>query len=143
MKSKKTTTKPTRTKVKKAVAKKSTSKEKKMQYTDGRAAQIDQKQKIRDLEELLNPASRHNPFKASSEEELEGNMGDMTIPELQSLAVELGVFPSGNRTTLKNKLKKEFRSRHFLGKGRIMQTSNPVANYDNMTDEQKKLFNKE
>lgn len=141
MKSKKTTTKKATTKAKKAVAKKPASKEKKMQYTDGKTVQVDEKQRVRDLEDLLNPASRHNPFKANSEEELEGNMGDMTIPELQSLAVELGVFPSGNRTTLKNKLKKEFRNRHFLGKGKIMQTTRPVANYDNMTDEQKKLFN--
>ena len=141
MKSRKTTTKQAKTKAQKAVAKKPASKEKKIQYTDGKAAQADEKQRVRDLEDLLNPASKYNPFKASTEEEFEGNMGDMTIPELQSLAVEVGVFPSGNRTTLKNKLKKEFRNRHFLGKGKIMQTSNPVASYNNMTEEQKKLFN--
>ena len=141
MKSRKTTTKQAKKTAKKAVAKKPASKEKKMQYTDGKAAQADEKQRVRDLEDLLNPESKNSPFKAKSEDELEANMGDMTIPELQSLAVELGVFPSGNRTTLKNKLKKEFRNRHFLGKGKIMQTSNPVASYKNITDEQKKLFN--
>ena len=141
MKSKKNTIKPVKIKAKKTDSSTKISKKKGMQYTDGKAAQVDGKEKIRDLEELLNPASRHNPFKASSEEELEGNMGDMTIPDLQSLAVELGVFPSGNRTTLKNKLKKEFRSRHFLGKGRVMQTSRPLANYESMTKEQKELFN--
>ena len=141
MKSRKTTTKQAKTKAKKAVAKKPASKEKKMQYTDGKAAQADETQRVRDLEDLLNPASKHNPFKANSEEQFEVNMGDMTIPELQSLAVEVGVFPSGNRTTLKNKLKKEFRNRHFLGKGKIMQTTKSVADYGNMTEEQKKLFN--
>ena len=112
-----------------------------MQYCDGKSTQVDEKQKIRDLEDLLNPASRHNPFKSSSEDGFESNMADMTIPELQSLAVELGVFPSGNRTTLKNKLKKEFRSRHFMGKGKIIQTSKPVADYSKMNEEEKKLFN--
>ena len=113
-----------------------------MQYTDGKVSQASsEKQRLRDLEEVLNPGGSFTPYKARNEDDFDKEMLDMSIPELQSLAVELGVFPSGNRTTLKNKLKKEFKNRHFLGKGKIFQETNHVASYENMTEEQKKLFN--
>ena len=142
MKPKKTTTKQVKTKARKTVAKKPASKEKKMQYTDGKANQASsEKQRLRDLEEVLNPRGSLTPYKARNEDDFDKEMLDMSIPELQSLAVELGVFPSGNKTTLKNKLKKEFKNRHFLGKGKIFQETNPVASYNGMTEAQKKLFN--
>jgi hypothetical protein len=113
-----------------------------MEVLDGKVNEQDEKSKLRDLESLLNPAASYNPFKANSGEELEAKMGDMSLPELQSLAVETGVFPSGNRTTLKNKLKKEFKNRVFLGKGRVMNHTKPIADVDSMTPEQKDLFSK-
>ena len=64
----------------------------------------------------------------------------MSIPEMQSLAVELGVFPSGNKTTLKNKLKKEFKKRFLQGKGNVIETTSPIMDLSQMTEEQKKLF---
>lgn len=143
MKTRKTTTSKAKKATKSSVSKRVTSKEKKMQYTDGKASAVDEKQRIRDLEELLNPRGAYNPFKANSEEKFEENMASMSIPELQSLAVEVGVFPSGNKTTLKTKLKKEFRSRHFLGKGKVTQSTKPVADINTMTEAQKKLFNLE
>jgi len=109
-----------------------------IQYIDGKS---DAGDKRLDLESLLNPAGVYNPFKTSCEQELESKITDMSMPELQSLAVEVGVFPSGNRTTLKNKLKKEFKNRVFLGKGKVLQTTKSVANPKNMSAEQKKLFN--
>ena len=39
----------------------------------------------------------------------EEKVGDMTLVEMQELAVTVGVFPSGTRTSLKNKLLKAFR----------------------------------
>ena len=65
----------------------------------------------------------------------------MTLPDMQSLAVELGVFPSGNKTTLKNKLKKEFNKKFHTGKGAIISQTQPILSPEGMTLEQKKLFN--
>ena len=111
-----------------------------MEVLDGKVNEQESKSNLRDLESLLNPKGAYNPFKASSDEELEAKMSDMSLPELQSLAVETGVFPSGNRTTLKNKLKKEFKNRVFLGKGRVISQTSPVADVNSMTQDQKDLF---
>ena len=109
-----------------------------MKVLDGKLNE--QEEETRSLETLLNPDGLHNPFKTSSPEKLESNMIDMSLPELQSLAVEVGVFPSGNRTTLKNKLKKEFKSRTVHGKDKIITTNEPIVDPNSLTEEQKKLF---
>jgi hypothetical protein len=124
----------------KAVAK-ATSKEKKLLFIDGKTAEAtDDKARLRDLEKLLNPSALHNPFKVTSAEDLDKKLADMSLPELQSLSVEVGVFPSGSKTTLKNKLKKEFKNRMFLGKGRVITTNHPVSDYSSLSEEEKKLF---
>ena len=82
----------------------------------------------------------HNPFKTTKEDQFEKNVSDMSVPEMQSLAVELGVFPSGNKTTLKNKLKKEFKKRFLQGKGNVIQTTSPLLETSKLTEKQKKLF---
>ena len=129
-------TKKTATKAKENVAK--TNKE--MMYTDGKATIASEEKRLTDLESILNPGILTNHFPAKTEEEFEGKMADMSMPELQSLAVKVGVFPSGNRTTLKNKLKKEFNNVVFTGKGKVMQSERPMFDFDSLTAEQKKLF---
>lgn len=128
--------KKTTTKAKESVSK--TNKE--MMYTDGKSSIANEEKKLNDLESILNPGILTNHFKAQTEEEFEGKMADMSMPELQSLAVKVGVFPSGNRTTLKNKLKKEFNNVVFTGKGKVMQSERPMFDFDSLTAEQKKLF---
>lgn len=113
---------------------------KEMMYTDGKATTSNEKERLNDLELLLNPSILTNHFKASTEQELDSKMADMSMPELQSLAVQVGVFPSGNRTTLKNKLRKEFKNTVFSGKGRVMQSERPMFDFNSLTEEQKKLF---
>ena len=46
----------------------------------------------------------------------------MTIVELQALAVKVGSFPSGTKTSLKNKLKRSFRD-HQRGSGSFIAPS--------------------
>lgn len=116
-------------------------KSKKLNYTDGKAHEIDERQKLRDLEEILNPGGMFNPFRVNTEEDFDSKVSDMSLPELQSLAVETGVFPSGNKTSLRQKLKKEFKSRVFQGKGRVIQQDKPIIDPNSLTAEQKKLFN--
>ncbi len=140
---KKQSTKAQKTKVKTTAKTKKTTvlKSKKLNYTDGKAHEVDERQKLRDLEEILNPAGMFNPFRVSTEEDFDNKVSDMSLPELQSLAVETGVFPSGNKTSLKQKLKKEFKSRVFQGKGRVIQHDKPIIDPNSLTAEQKKLFN--
>ena len=106
-------------------------------YSDGQLTKED----CASLEDLLNPNYGGNPFKTSNEEEFDKNIGDMTLPEMQSLAVELGVFPSGNKSTLKNKLKKEFSKKYKTGKGKMIESTGPILNVEGLSPEQKKLFN--
>ena len=62
--------KPT-TRKRKAVAK-APSKEKKLSYIDGKTAEaVEDKERLRDLEKLLNPSSLHNPFKVTNAEDLD------------------------------------------------------------------------
>lgn len=107
-------------------------------FADGELAE--EKEKISSLEDILNPNMGHNPFKTTKEDQFEKNVSDMSVPEMQSLAVELGVFPSGNKTTLKNKLKKEFKKRFLQGKGNVIQTTSPLLETSKLTEKQKKLF---
>lgn len=109
-------------------------------YTDGKAAAASEIEKIRDLENLLRP-NIENPFGTDNQEKFEEDLASMNLTDLQSLAVSAGVFPSGNKTTLKNKLKKEFHAVVVGGKGRSFQVTKPMIDVNDLTEDQKKLFN--
>lgn len=109
-------------------------------YTDGKAAAASEIEKIRDLENLLRP-NIENPFGTDNQEKFEEDLANMNLTDLQSLAVSAGVFPSGNKTTLKNKLKKEFNAVVVGGKGRSFQVTKPMIDVNDLTEDQKKLFN--
>jgi len=89
---------------------------------DGKAAEyadgLDKdKQKARDLEEILG-VRELNPFKTANAEDFDRELSDMSLTDLRTLAVKSGVFPSGNKATLKNKLRKEFKIRAMGGTNR-------------------------
>ena len=109
-------------------------------YTDGKATAASEIEKIRDLENLLRP-NIENPFGTNDQEKFEEDLANMNLTDLQSLAVSAGVFPSGNKTTLKNKLKKEFNAVVVGGKGRSFQVTKPMIDVNDLTEDQKKLFN--
>ena len=80
-----------------------------MQYADGKIA--DNRQDLaKTVEELMGVKSR-DPFKLASGERFDEAVGSMSLSQLQEIAVEAGVFPSGTKTTLKNKLMKEYENR--------------------------------
>ena len=56
------------------------------------------------------------------------------------MAVACGVFPSGNKTTLKNKLIKKFKSKILLGGDKVMTTSRPIVDTSSFSEEQKKII---
>ena len=63
----------------------------------------------KDIEDIL--SAPKNPFGVKSIDALDEKLASMNIRQLQELAVNASVFPSGNKTTLKNKLKKEFKTK--------------------------------
>lgn len=84
-----------------------------------------------DIEGILSPPK--NPFGAKTTEDLEEKLEGLNLRQLQEMAVKASVFPSGNKTSLKNKLKKEFASK-FGSKdsgGRYQNTvEKPIVEHD-------------
>tara|TARA_Y100000310_G_scaffold343308_1_gene450315 strand:- start:2188 stop:2625 length:438 start_codon:yes stop_codon:yes gene_type:complete len=83
-----------------------------MKLTDGKAdgkneVYKDEIKKARDLEELLGTRNLA-PFGTYSEATFDEKLKDMTLVDMQELAVKVGIFPNTNRQVLKNRLKKEF-----------------------------------
>jgi len=95
-----------------------------LRYGDGKATLED----FKALDKLLG-AKQSNSFGTLSEEVFKDRIGDMNHSDMQSLAVSVGVHPSGNRTTLKNKLLREFRAK-VGGKGNRMHTTKPIVDPD-------------
>ena len=79
--------------------------------------------KIRKLEEIFE-IKKNNPFGTEVIEVFEKDLASMNLTEMQSVAVKAGVFPSGNKTVLKNKLIKEFKSQ-FAAYNQIVTNEPP------------------
>ena len=75
--------------------------------------------KIKNLESLLGVKSS-NAYGTRDRDVFESQLTDMTMTDLQTLAVRVGVFPSGTRSSLKNKLLKQFLSDTRGGTGVII-----------------------
>lgn len=114
---------------KKTTTSKSTSSRKKkvqldeLQQTNGKTYE-DQVSKARELEEVLG-IPKINPFKTNDKRVFNEMLKDMNLTDLQSFAVKVGVFPSGNKTVLKNKIKRAFDS-SLHGKGSVQIMGDPI-----------------
>ena len=64
-------------------------------------------QKAKELEELIG-LSEINPYGTSIASEFEQKLNEMALVDMQELAVRVGVFPNGTKTSLKSKLLKGF-----------------------------------
>jgi hypothetical protein len=82
---------------------------KEVEFIDGKTSAEEEHKLSMDIEAILSPPK--NPFGMTSLEELENSLKDMNLRQMQELAVKASVFPSGNKTALKNKIKKEFVSK--------------------------------
>lgn len=78
-------------------------KAKKIEFTDGKDNSVEN-----DNIESLMGFKVKNSYGASTAEEFEEKINRLSISDLQALAVSNGVFPSGTKAMLKNKLKKAF-----------------------------------
>ena len=111
-----------------AKSKKSTAKKKVsldgLQQTNGKSYE-DQVSRARELEDILGVA-KINPFKTNDKRVFAEMLEGMNLTDLQSFAVKVGVFPSGNKTVLRNKIKRAFDS-SLHGKGSVQIMGEPMA----------------
>ena len=122
---------PKKTTTKKKTTKKANKKPiEDMEMADGR---VEDKHKLStDIEAILSMRG-NNPFGTIDTEEFDEKVGEMNLSQMQELAVKASVFPSGNRTTLKNKLKREFKTKFGVDTDapRFMsQTERPILDPD-------------
>lgn len=104
---------------KKSTASKNNKKLENLNYTDGVDSKTKDIDKIKNLESLLGVKSS-NAYGTRDRDVFEGQLADMTMTDLQTLAVRVGVFPSGTRSSLKNKLLKQFLTDTRGGTGVIL-----------------------
>ena len=117
-----------KTKTSKSTAsKKSTAKKKvsldSLQQTNGKTYE-DQVAKARELEDILGIA-KINPFKTNDKRVFADMLEEMNLTDLQAFAVKVGVFPAGNKTVLRNKIKRAFES-SLHGKGSVQVMGEPI-----------------
>jgi len=98
--------------------------EKPMQYADGK--EVSSRKKLaKTVEELMSVKSR-DPFSVASGEKFDEAVTSMSLSQLQEIAVNAGVFPSGTKATLKNKLLKEYENRTH-GRYGAASSSKPIV----------------
>lgn len=90
-----------------------------LQQTNGKTYE-DQVSKARELEDILG-IPKINPFKTNDKRVFNETIKDMNLTDLQAFAVKVGVFPSGNKTVLRNKIKKAFET-SLVGQGSVQLT---------------------
>jgi len=94
----------------------------KLEFIDGKVDEATEKhKKSKTIEEILQTTK--NPFGTNSITELEERLEGMNLIQMQELAVKASVFPSGNKTTLRNKIKKEFKTKYGTSSGEKRYTS--------------------
>lgn len=121
MANKKTTTSKS-TASKKSTAKKKVSLDS-LQQTNGKSYE-DQVAQARELEDILGIA-KINPFKTNDKRVFAEMLQEMNLTDLQAFAVKVGVFPAGNKTVLRNKIKRAFES-SLHGKGSVQVMGEPI-----------------
>jgi hypothetical protein len=94
-----------------------------LQQTNGKTYE-DQVAKARELEDILG-IPKINPFRTNDKRVFSEMLQEMNLTDLQSFAVKVGVFPSGNKTVLKNKIKRAFES-SLHGKGSVQIMGEPM-----------------
>ena len=111
---------------KKVTAKKSAKGSKKelgtMQLADGKT----DIENIKNLEDLLG-VKQSNPFRTTSDAILQERMSEMTLTDLQTFAIRVGILPSGNKLSLKNKITRAFKSHAGAGAGYNIAYQRPLV----------------
>ena len=80
--------------------------------------------RAKELEDIMG-IKKMSPYKTDDPEKFELMLEEMNLTDLQSMAVKVGIFPSGNKTVLKNKLKRGFKS-SIIGQGSVNLMGRPL-----------------
>ena len=131
MSSKKTSSKKTK-------ATKKKDKVENLQVADGK----NDIEKIKNLEDLLG-VKQTNPFGTTNKEVLEERMHEMTLTDLQTFAIKIGILPSGNKLSLKNKILRSFKSHAGAGSGYNIGYNQPLVDPLSKTAEEILKISKE
>jgi hypothetical protein len=131
MSSKKTSSKKTK-------ATKKKDKVENLQVADGK----NDIEKIKNLEDLLG-VKQTNPFGTTNKEVLEERMHEMTLTDLQTFAIKIGILPSGNKLSLKNKILRSFKSHAGAGSGYNIGYNQPIVDPSSKTAEEILKISKE
>ena len=107
-------------KTRKTTTKRKAPVKKKMEYADGKNHEL---QKARDIESLIS-VDKKDPFRRPDGEDFQEALSSMSLTDMQEFAVSAGIFPSGTKTTLKNKILKEYQSKS-IGRKRPGQVTKP------------------
>tara|TARA_R100000008_G_scaffold59740_1_gene37410 strand:+ start:282 stop:761 length:480 start_codon:yes stop_codon:yes gene_type:complete len=95
-----------------------------LNYADGK--EEENIRKARELEELVG-LDQVNPYGTSITSVFEESLSGMTLVDMQELAVSVGVFPSGTKTGLKNKLLKSFRDHQRGSSSFVVPSSSSIC----------------
>jgi len=106
------------------------------EFSDGKDHLAEEAAEARSLEEIIGRPAK-SPFKSSSLAEFESSLNQMQLTQMQEIAVNAGVFPSGTKMTLKNKLIKAFKQQ-AQGAGRVVQVTRHLV--DPGSDLEKKIL---
>ena len=94
-----------------------------LEQTNGKSYD-EQVARAKELEQIMG-LQKMSPFKTNDPEAFEEMLGDMNLTDLQSMAVKVGIFPSGNKTVLKNKIKRSFKA-SLTGQGSVTLMGKPL-----------------
>jgi len=89
-----------------------------LQLADGKVHTDPDIEKVKQLEEILG-IKKMNPFGTSNIEIFKEKLNEMTIVDMQHMCEKIGIFASGSRQQIKEKLLREFKS---TNKGTISMT---------------------
>jgi hypothetical protein len=104
---------------------------------DGKAKIDSDIERVKELEDILG-IKKMNPFGTSNIEVFKEKLNDMTILDMQNMCEKIGIFASGSRLDLKEKLMRQFKS---YTKGSISMTvQNPAFQLDPNNPEHQKTL---
>ena len=105
---------------------------------DGKISNVDPDiERVKKLEEILG-IKKSNPFGTSNIEVFREKLKEMTLIDLQHMCEKIGIFASGSRQDIRDKLLREFKS---TNKGTIsMLVQNPAVVLDPNNPKHKKTL---
>lgn len=110
---------------------------KNLTLADGKAKIDSDIERVKELEDILG-IKKMNPFGTSNIEVFKEKLNDMTILDMQNMCEKIGIFASGSRLDLKEKLMRQFKSHT---KGSISMTvQNPAFQLDPNNPEHQKTL---